>query len=108
MSELTEYLRKNIFLVPMENGGELISNAPSTAADKIDELQTKVEKLTAELNNHDYKLGKTVKALQAKVENLTAALEYVAGPMMLGDEPTMGYHSQAIAYIEAELSQESE
>lgn len=43
--------------------------------------------------------------LQAKVEELTAALEYVAGPMMLGDEPTMGYHCRAIAYIEAALKE---
>ena len=46
--------------------------------------------------------------LRRNVEELTATLEYVAGPMMLGDDPTMGYHSQAIAYIEAALKQEVE
>ena len=34
------------------------------------DLQAKVEELTAELNNHDYKLGKTVKELQAKIDEL--------------------------------------
>ena len=37
-----------------------------------EKLIAKVEELTAELNNHDYKLGKTVKTLQAKVEKLEA------------------------------------
>lgn len=38
-------------------------------------LRAKIEELTAELNNHDYKLGKTVKALQAKVESLEIRIE---------------------------------
>ena len=75
MSELTEYLRKNMFLVPMENGGELISNAPSTAADKIDELQAKVEALTKSRNY--WKIGSQARTsrLQAKVEALTGAIK---------------------------------
>jgi len=46
-----------------------------------------------------------IKQLQVKVKKLTSALEYVAGPMMLGDDPTLGYHSQTIAYIEAALKE---
>ena len=34
--------------------------------------EAKFDSLTAELNNHDYKLGTTVKALQAKVAELEA------------------------------------
>ena len=35
-----------------------------------EKLLAKVEELTAELNNHDYKLGKTVKALQAVLDRV--------------------------------------
>ena len=41
--------------------------------------EAKFDSLTAELNNHDYKLGKTVKALQAKVEELETTVKDLVG-----------------------------
>jgi DNA repair exonuclease SbcCD ATPase subunit len=77
--------------------------------DKYRRKASKVVALLAEKNlQHDVLMDNEglIESLQARVEELTAALEYVAGPMMLGDEPKMGYHCRAIAYIEAALKQE--
>ena len=50
-------------------------------------------------------LYRTRVSLRAKVKELEASLEYLAGPMMLGDDPTLGYHQEAIDYIIAALEE---
>ena len=49
MSELTETLRTTMLLVPMENGGEMVTQLGHFAADCIDELT----ELVIELDAHE-------------------------------------------------------
>jgi DNA repair ATPase RecN len=62
--------------------------------------------LTAELNNHDYKLGKTVKELQAKVEELEAELKTIRdiiGACNTAEEMTKKLDKKYPALLEAEI-----
>lgn len=78
MSDLTETLRNTVLLIPMKNGGEVVTELGVFAADRIDELEEQVVNLSntiAYIDARNDEHRKHIDALECENDTLRDMLD---------------------------------